>query len=330
VAPPPPPPPPAHEGGHGHEGGREGDHGHGKGHHEEPTFHLSLDAVAGFGKLDIAAQPAATSGNQFPAYGVSQAKVFSTSLLFGAAFEVAHGVEIGVRWPFSYASLSPEGSNERRGTSAAGNLELEGAYETHLMHDLALAADLAFALPTAQGFPLPEKIGEQNPQLVQQNDFDRGAVNRAARASRGWEDNALFSPHYFGIIPQVKLAYKVDKLHIDPWVKVENMIRTNSAEENKFIGELVIGTRVAYRVARELDVGFRVWGNIGFAGTEKDAAGNESKPSAGVVEPQIRGHFGPVQPTVGVLIPFAGHGLTDPRWTGVRIGVAAAFLELDA
>lgn len=300
------------------------------GHHEEPepTFHLHLDAVAGFGKLDVATQPAATSGNQLPAYGVSSAKIFSTSVLLGASFEVMHGFELGMRWPLSYASISPEGSNERRGTEAAGNIEIEGAYETHLMKELALAAGLAFALPTAQGSPLPEAdaLSSANPQFVQQNDFDRRAVNRAAAASRGWEENALFTPHYFGIIPQIRLSYKIDKLHIDPWVKMENLIRTNSIEENKFIGELVLGTRIAYRVARELDLGVRVWGNIGFAGTEKDSSGAEHKPSAGVVEPQLRGHFGTVQPTVGVLIPFAGKGLTDPRWTGVRLGLNIGFL----
>ena len=313
-----------------HEKGEHGKGEHGKDeHHEHPTVHLGLDAVIGFGKLAIAEQGPAVSGNQMPAFGIGRAKVVSTSFLLGGSVEVAHGVHVGARFPLSYASFSPETGGGSRGTSAAGNLEIEGAYHHHIDKMMHLAAGLGIALPTAQGSPLPEvdSLAANNPQLVQQNDMDRRAVNRASAASRGWEENALFTPHYLGIIPQLHFGFQMDQFHVDPWVKLEYLVRVaaKDLEEHSSIAELVLGTRFAYDFTKELQGALRVWGNIGFT-SEKNEDGTTSKPAVGVLEPQVRGHFGTVSPYVGVLVPFAGKALTDPRWTGVRLGVSVGFL----
>ena len=80
---------------------------------------------------------------------------------------------------------------------------------------------------------------------------------------------------------------------------------------------------MAYRVAEHIDAGLRLWGNIAFAGeTDK----------VFVVEPEIRAHFmHMIHPTLGVILPVVGSSshdggkaLTDPRWTGIRLGVNVA------
>ena len=86
---------------------------------------------------------------------IDQAKIATYSLIAGASYEFAKGIEGGLRVPLSLGTIS---SDENRGTAALGNIELEGAYELQLspMMDLALA--LGVSLPTAQASQIVDPV----------------------------------------------------------------------------------------------------------------------------------------------------------------------------
>ncbi len=141
---------------------------------------------------------------------------------------------------------------------------------------------------------------------------------KAAAYARGYEDNALFEPNRFGIIPKVGLLWRFHGLSVEPYLKVENLVGTSSSLANGYVGELVGALRVGYWIRKEFELAVRGWFNTGFAG------GNEDKMTSAAVEPQVVLRFGPVRPYAGLLLPVAGPP-NDNGFIGARIGVAAGF-----
>jgi hypothetical protein len=303
--------------------GEKGEHAeHGEGEHgeegEEAKFHVGVDLVFGFGKTNTVTAVLPGQLATVPEATVSASKITTQSFLLSGGYELGKGFGVGFRVPLTLGQWQAPGQSSHS-TSAIGNVELEAEYEMHLNPQMKLFFGLGLALPTAQGDEVPnqeELDADKNAALQNQNGYDRFAVNHAAAASRGYMDNALFEPKRFGIIPMVGLDYTVSHILIDPFVKMENLISTSGNPEHKYIGELVLGSFLGYEVAKQLDVGARVWANVLFAG---------ESGGVGVVEPQLRMHFGNIHPLVGGIIPFAGSALTSPQFGGVRVAVVARF-----
>ena len=288
---------------------------------EEGNIRVGIDWVGGTGKTNVANQTQPTTLGGGAVNSIENVQVTSQSFIAGASIEYNHKLEFGARLPLTYGQFNlPDGP--ARSTTAVGNLELEGVYAHHIDQHMELGFALGIALPTAQGTDVPDpskvsSIVEGANGLIDQNAYDRGALNRAASSSRGWETTALFETQRFGIIPKVELEYHRRKLAIEPYVKLENLLDTSGGAEHKYIGELVIGGRIAYRLARHVEPGVRIWTNIPLTGTDDTAVA--------VVEPQIRFPFTNRPPTVGAILPFAGP-LASPTYTlGVRVSVAARF-----
>jgi hypothetical protein len=148
--------------------------------------------------------------------------------------------------------------------------------------------------------------------------FDRWSLSRAAALARGYEDNALFEPDRFGIVPKVALRYRFRALSIEPYVKVENLIGTKKSLDASYVGELVGGLRVGYWVHPRLEVALRGWVNGGFSGASED------RTTAAAIEPQVLAKLGPVEPFLGVLVPVTGPP-SDGSFFGVRLGIAGRF-----
>jgi hypothetical protein len=245
---------------------------------------------------------------------VGPGRITTESFIVGGEYEITHNIGVGARMPLSFGSFTPPGQSSR-GTTALGSLELEGAYTLHLNDQMKLIYALGVSLPTAQGDEVPtqEELDKiQGP--IDQNNYDRFALNRAASSSRAFEESALFEPKRLGFIPKVMFDYNANKIMVQPYLKMENLISTIGGVQHSYIGELILGTFLGYRVHEYFDTGVRVWTNVPFSGGGDTVA---------AVEPQVRGHFGPVMPIVGGIIPFAG--LTDPQYGGVRLAVAARF-----
>jgi hypothetical protein len=298
--------------------GRAGEHAEEAGGEHEDRYELGLDMVLGWGKVPFAVQNLPTTNAQALTYTrADQTPSDVQSFLLQGSAEVAEHVEVGFRLPFTFASFSPEGSVPRSATSL-GNLELEGAYSVPLGRGLKLVAALGVALPTAEGQEIPAGLVNQSVSGADASAYDRWSLSRAAAFARGYEDNALFEPHRLGLVPKVALAYRARRLSVEPYVKVENLIGTSTLLDASYVGELVGGLRVGYRVLRHVEVALRGWVNVGFAGTADD------KVTAAALEPMVAFPLGPVRPYAGVIIPLTGPP-SDNGYVGVRIGLSGSF-----
>jgi hypothetical protein len=286
----------------------------------EKIFDLGLDMVLGWGNVPFALQNPVGFGMspQTPTFS-SQPKVSSNvqSFIASGGAEVAEHVGVGVRVPITFATFNPNGAPSRS-TAGVGNVELEGEYGGPIAHGLRLVGTLGLALPTATGDEIPDGLTNAPAGSVNVSSFDKYSMAKAAAFARGFEDNALFDPNRFGVIPKVSLLYRTHGLSIEPYLKIENLTGTSSNLAYGYVGELVGALRVGYWIHKEFELAVRGWFNTGFAGAPDD------KVTSAAVEPQIVLRFGPVRPYAGLIVPFAGPP-NDNGFIGARIGVSAGF-----
>ncbi len=287
---------------------------------EEAGVSVGLDLVLGWGKVPFVI-PTPTSSTSAPQVATfsrqDQTPSNVQSFILSAGVELSRHVGIGVRAPLTFATFNPDGAPSRS-TAGVGNVELEGEYGGAVAHGLRLVGALGLALPTAQGDEIPDTLVNAPVGSIDQSQLDHSSMAKAAAYARGYEDNALFEPNRFGIVPKVGLLYRTHGLSIEPYVKVENLVGTSSALANGYVGELVGALRVGYWIRKQFELAVRGWFNTGFAG------GDEDKKTSATVEPQIVLRFGPVRPYAGLLLPVAGPP-NDNGFIGVRIGVTAGF-----
>jgi hypothetical protein len=306
-----------------------------EGEEKEPKVNLFIDGVFGFGDVPaLNANPPVTLGTA-PTHTLENTHVASDSYILGGSYLIAKNLTIGARVPIVHAAFGPENLETQRGTTTLGNLEIWAAYEKKLTKKLAIIPELGIALPTAVGDELPtgDDVANDPAKNYDNNASDRFSALQAASASRGLEESALFEAHRIGIIPKIELEYKTKKLTIAPYVKLENLISTQSDVEHRYLGEIVPGFLVSYKLIKYLDVGLRGWASIAF---DKEDHDNNMEI---VVEPQLRGHFGPINPTVGLLLPVFPtkapdsnytpgqpyDPIFDPRFIALRIAIGVNF-----
>jgi hypothetical protein len=302
-------------------------HGEGEGEEEEEEKkgEAFLDLVLGWGKVPFALQNLPGSPmNPSPYLTYSAADAVPSnvqSFILGGEFEVAEHIVIGARMPFTFAGFSPD-NQTGRATTGVGNLELEGAYEKKINRALEVSGALGIALPFAAGNEIPPDLNNAPAGTVDSTAFDRFSLSKAAAAARGFEDNALFEPQRFGIIPKVEVEYHwKKKLELSGYVKLENLIGTqNTSDPNyvRYVGELVPGVSGGYRIIPQLEPRLRMWLNATFAGPDED------KKTSFALEPQVVGHLGSFEPYIGVIVPLAGPP-HDNGFVGVRLGVGGRF-----
>jgi hypothetical protein len=278
-------------------------------------FSMGLDLVLGWGKVPFAVQNLPRTLAQAITYTRSDdTPSHVQSFVLGLGWE-ASTLALAARLPFSFGTFSPGGSDARSSTSF-GNVEFEGEYPLRFGEHLVLASALGVALPTGQGQEIPAQVGP-GAKSAEVDEYDRFSLARAAAYARGYEDNALFEPKRLGFVPKVSLSYRANALTVEPYVKVENLVATSTALENKYVGELVPALRLGYRLGR-VELGLRGWANVGFAG------GPEDKRSSGAVEPDVALVAGRLRAYGAVIVPVAGPP-ADAGFVAVRLGVSAAF-----
>jgi hypothetical protein len=284
---------------------------------EEPGLIFGANIVTGFGKVD-AVNIAPSTSLITTGYVRESTRVTVVTPIFSLSYPVTRHIRLGVRLPLIFGSINPA-NDKARGAGGVGNVELEVEYERELTKRIGFEFGLGFALPTARGDELPEqdtltKAGTN----VNSAAFDKFSIAQAAQWANGGEENALFEPYHFGIIPKVALPMKFGRLKLEPYVKVENLIATNAGASPPVIVELVAGGRVAIALTSWFDLGVRAWGNFTMTAHE----GRDL--NIGVVEPEVRFAYKALHVTLGGLIPFAGEPST-PLFGGVRVNLVFVF-----
>jgi hypothetical protein len=285
-------------------------------------FMVGIDFVAGFGKTPSVDQAPPTSANVAPVNEVEADPIQPDSFVFDFDYAPRKNVVFGLRLPLTTGAISPD-AYQSRTISAIGNIELEGELALALSPELALVTSLGVAFPTAQGTLVP-KTAAALPPTFDEALYDRYSLNYAAAASRGFEDDALFFPSRFGLVPKVALEYHAARgVRLDPYVKLENLISTSNANSSGYIGEVVVGVRAAYLVNRYFEPGVRLWATLAFTG---GALAGAEEGSVAVIEPEARFPIGNFTPYLGAIVPFAGALAKDPsQFVGVRLGAAFTF-----
>jgi hypothetical protein len=277
---------------------------------EENPFYLGMDFVYGTTTTPTVSQSAPSSNALQGSPERTTSRVAAYSFLFDAGYEFSEAFELRLRVPLSSATIYDPAY--QRGSGGVGNVEIEPEYEARLADGLKLKLGLGVALPTAQGVPVPDSADAVPAPAggINQSGYDRFAAQQASAAARGYEENALFEPSHLGIVPKITLAWKSDQLRIDPWVKLENLVSTESG--GKFVDELVFGVNAGYRVTRAFEPALRVWVNAPLS--------NADFTTVAVVEPQLKFHLHEVEAMAGAILPIAGP-LTSPYGAGVRMGL---------
>jgi hypothetical protein len=284
---------------------------------EEPGLIFGANIVAGFGKVDAVNLAPATS-LVTTSYVREPTRVVVVTPIFSLSYPVTKHIRIGARVPVIFGSIDPANDKER-GAGGLGNIELEAEYERELSKMMGFEFGLGLALPTARGDELPEQETlDKAGTNVNSAAYDKFTIAQAAQWANGAEENALFEPYHFGIIPKVALPMRFGKFKLEPYVKVENLIATNTGASPPVIVELVAGGRVAFALTSWFDLGVRAWGNFTMTSHE----GRDL--NIGVIEPEARLAYKALHVTVGGLIPFAGEP-ANPIFGGVRLNLVFMF-----
>jgi hypothetical protein len=255
------------------------------------------------------------------------------SFVLGFAYQVTPAVGLRLRLPFATGKITEPG---QAGYNSAtfGNVEIAGNYTVDMGPRTKLPIELAFTPPTSNG----DRNGGPDAEGVAKVRHYR--VNTAAQVARGMEDDALFAPHRFGIIPGARLRFHSASIDTGAFLKVPILIRAGGEDPrptvaghpdlkiNSAVIETVVGGQFFYAVAaNKIDLGLRAW--VAFMSNEFiDATlpgGTPPDKLQFVLEPQARGSFGPMRVGLGFIWPIGGRLGGDTSADGLRIDLGAVF-----
>lgn len=259
----------------------------------------------------------------YPLNVFDETKISALSFLIGAEARLAERFTVGARIPLVLGSLESEaGVAPDESRFAPGNVELEGAYLITKGDHWSMTGTLELALPTAGGTepPSANEVASDKTKEYEYKKYQTFAAVKAASATRGGYESALFEPGNFGIIPKISAKFGFDKWTIQPTVKLENLISVTKEAEEQYINELVGGLRVSYRVHKHVEPGVHVWGAM----IHEKTKANDEVSGNGVVEPYVAVPVHPLRFTVGAILPFAGE-LADEKTIGFRLSAGAEF-----
>jgi hypothetical protein len=266
------------------------------------------------------------------------------SFIIGGAYQVTPAIGLRLRFPLATGKITEtsSGINTTYGgpsggynAAAFGNLEVAGNYTVDMGPRTKLPIELAFTPPTSNGDyfrPSDDKVRG-----------GRYRVNTAAQVSRGMEEDALFASHRFGIIPGARLRFRGTAIETGAFLKVPILIRAGGEDPrntpstdpnapvytlNSTVIEVVAGGSFYYGiVANKIDLGLRAWVaamSAEFIDSKLPGATGPDKIQF-VLEPQVRGSFGPVRPALGFIWPIGGRLGGDPAVKGLRIDLGVVF-----
>jgi hypothetical protein len=264
------------------------------------------------------------------------------SFIVGGAYQVTPAIGLRLRVPFSTGKITETGDSVYKNTppadynqTAFGNVEVAGNYTVDMGPRTKLPIELAFTPPTSNG----DYFRLSNDRTPGQ----KYRVNAAAQVARGMEDDALFAPHRFGIIPGARLRFRTSSMDAGAFLKAPILIRAGGEDPrndpNRLMGtpeyklnstviEVVAGGSFFYGIVpSKIDIGLRAWA-VAMSADYIDATlpGATAADKFQIVfEPQVRAAFGPVRPAIGFIAPVGGRIGGDQAAKGLRIDLGAVF-----
>jgi hypothetical protein len=275
-----------------------------------------VDLVAGFGKTGSAS---------------SNSSVTAFSFMLGASYKLKPEISLGVRLPITTGSVTPPAPAEKFSSTAVGNLELALAYENDMGPHTKLPITFALAVPTAGGDPFATPSDTASMRHY--------AVNQAAAAGRGFEDNELFEGHRFGVIPGAKLDYGRKAIHTGAFTKIPVLIKAGGEQPDpatpanlKYtlngVGvQWVTGGQFFYNIVEgKVDLGARAWITYFIKDVYDVPAATEGPAKLNfVVEPQVLAKFNAIRAGLGFILPIGGRAGGDVQMNGLRLAAAYVF-----
>jgi hypothetical protein len=281
---------------------------------------VGIDMVIGFGEIrDVRSNSNATD-------------VTVVSFIPFFEWRVSETWAFGVRFPFSTGSVDgPLGDGDNYDSFALGNLEASLRATIKLKPRLRLPISLAVTLPTGQGdlYPAQDSAGAK-PQAL---------INQAASGSRGWEEQALFTPRRIGFVPTVGIRYDTRDLHFAASTKLELMIRAGGGDpESAAAGTIhnpalnwVTGASFFYDfLDGYVSPGLRAW--LSVAQLPVSVGTSDYSGAQFVLEPEVTSTIPisaklAVRAGIGYILPLGGPlgGGADATISGFRIRAGLAF-----
>jgi hypothetical protein len=284
---------------------------------EKPSA-AGVDLVFGFGKTGTLSAPNDVS---------------VVSFIVGANYEFPSRWGVRLRVPFGTGKVTESGPAGGYNAAALGNVEIALERVGMINPRTRLPVYLAVALPTAGGDRFPPSSDPGRGHTYQ--------VNVAEQASRGLEEDALFSTHRLGIVPGARLEYQRSAISAGGFAKVPVLIRVGGEDPppvaegqvqpfkiNSVVVEGVAGGYFRYAILQgKIDFGLRAW--VTYVANEPvdlELPGDTTPSKLQVaLEPAVRGAFGRVRAGVGFIWPVGGRVAADQSIDGVRISAAYTF-----
>ncbi len=265
-------------------------------------------------------------------HGSEAMDVSVVSFILSGAYQLTPVWGVRLRVPFAAGSIT-EAGNSSYSAAAFGNVEVAGSYRLELADRIRLPLEVALTAPTASGdrFPAPDQQGSKRAYRI----------NTAAQITRGLEEDALFAPHRFGIIPKAALQYRGDSLTAGAYTKVPILIRAGGKDPrppapgapafdiNPVVVQWLVGAEAHFGLLEnKLDLGARAW-TVLFSNEYIDVIENALVPPGKfqfVLEPEVRAFFGQVTAGAGFIWPIGGRiGSNNQQVDGLRLFGAYAF-----
>jgi hypothetical protein len=254
-------------------------------------------------------------------YGIGRAgsgtEIGSTPMEFKVASIVLGGRYQADPKIAAYARLPiTNGSNDSEGYSATaiGNFEMGMSYNSDMGTHTKLPFDIGLYLPLAQGdrFPPPEDPARLRTYRV----------NTMAQWSRGMEEDALFAPHRLSLVPRLALRYAAGGISTGGFVKLPIMLRVGGQDPPNppitgdsdyalkgAVFQAIIGGDFHIDISKnKFDIGTRAWLTWMSSEYVERILEGTTPPSRiqFALEPQLRGVFGALKATLGVILPIGG------------------------
>jgi hypothetical protein len=284
-----------------------------------PAHDVGLDMVFGFGSIrDVRSDTNRT-----------QATVASIVPYF--EWRTSERWSWGIRFPLSKGSIDGPSSNDDYKPFATGNFEAHLQAKFKLKRFMRLPVSFAIALPTGQGqmFPPADETGAK-PQAL---------LNHAAGASRGWEDQALFTPKRAGFVPAVGFTYDTRNLHFAARTKFELMVRTagglpataNDGTVHNPAMNWVTGVSFFYDfLDGKVSPGLRTW--LAVSRLPESVRTSDYSGAQFVIEPEVHstipvGKDMAIRSGIGIILPVSGPigGGNDSAIRGVSVNAGLGF-----